>query len=357
MRVALVGLPYSGKSTLFAAVAEAGGSHVHVERPDQEHLAVVKVPDERLAWVEGLFKPKKRVHAELEFVDVPGLDLSDEAGRQRGRAHWAAVRQSAMIVFVVRDFHAADVPAYRGRVDVAADLDDLKAELLFSDLEQTAARIEKLEAALKRPSPDRDAQQHELALMRRLQETLESETPISEAIGSPAEDKLVRAFAFLTLKPAMVVVNCDEDAVPHDAPAAAVGGYPAVHLSAKIEEEIASLPAADRGEFLKAMGIETAARDRLIRSCYEAMHLVSFFTVNDNECRAWTVPAGTDATTAAGEVHTDMARGFIRAEVVAFDDLQAAGDVKAARAAGTYRLEGKDYLVQDGDVIHFRFSV
>jgi len=356
MRVALVGLPYSGKSTLFAAVAEAGGSHVHVERPDQEHLAVVKVPDDRLAWVEGLFKPKKRVHAELEFVDLPGLDLSDEAGRQRGRAHWPAVRNSAMIVFVVRNLHAADVPAYRGRVDVAADLDELKAELLFSDLEQTAARIEKLEAALKKPSPDRDGHERERALMQRLQETLESETPISEAIGSPDEDKLVRAFAFLTLKPALVVVNCDEDAVPHDGPAA-VGGYPAVHLSARIEEEIASLDPADRGEFLEAMGIETAARDRLIRSCYEAMRLVSFFTVNDNECRAWTVPADTDAVTAAGEVHTDMARGFIRAEVVAFEALKAAGDVKTARSAGTYRLEGKDYLVQDGDLIHFRFSV
>ncbi len=357
MRVALAGPSFSGKSTLFAAVAEAGGSHVHLERADQEHLAVVKVPDERLDWLEQLCKPKKKVYAELEFLDVPGLDLSTEAGRQRARTHWLAVRQSDMIVFVLRTFTDESVPPYRDRIDPAADLEELRSELLFSDLEQVANRIEKLQAALKKPSPDRDRNARELELMERMQAALEEEKPLTEAVTGEAAEKMVRAFSFLTLKPVLVVLNCDEDAIG-SAEGEQIGGYDALRLSAKIEEEIATLDESERGEFLEAMGISSPARDRLIRSCYEAMSLVSFFTAADEkEARAWTVPAGTDAVTAAGAVHTDMARGFIRAEVIAFEDLRAAGDPKAARAAGKYHLEGKDYVVQDGDEILFRFNV
>jgi len=356
MRVAMVGLPFSGKSTLFAAVAEAGGSQVHLERADQEHLVVAKVPDERLDWIEQHYKPKKRVNAELEFLDVPGLDLSTETARQRARAHWPAVRQSEAIVFVVREFQSDSVPPYRDRVDVTADLEELRTEMLFSDLEQVVARIEKLQARLKRPSLEREQDARELELMQRLRETLEAEKPLSEAVANEAEEKMIRAFAFLTLKPAVVVVNYDEQANPADRPEQ-IAGCKAVHLSAKIEEEIAALAEDDRGEFLEAMGITEPARDRLIRSCYQAMNLVSFFTVNQNECRAWPVPVGTDALTAAGEIHTDMARGFIRAEVIAFEELRTTGDAKSARAAGKFRLEGKSYVVQDGDVIQFRFNV
>ena len=356
MRAALIGPPYSGKSTLFAAVAEAGGSHVHLERPDTEHLAVVKVPDERLEWLGELHKPQKLTYAELELLDVPGLDLTDQASRQRSRGHWAAVRQSDMIVIVLRDFHDDSVPPYRGRVDPAADLEELRSELLFSDLEQVAARIQKLKAALRKRTPDHEQNARELELMERMQQALEEEKPLTEAVADEAEEKMVRAFAFLTLKPALVVLNCDEDA------AAAGGsegfrGYPAIRLSARIEEEIAALDPSERGEFMEAMGISTPAAERLIRACYEAMNLLSFFTAVGKEVRAWTVPAGTNAVAAAGEVHTDMARGFIRAEVIAFEDLRAAGDEKRARAAGKYRLEGKGYVVQDGDDIVFRFSV
>ena len=365
MRAALIGPPMSGKSTLFAAVAEAGGSAVHLDRPDTEHLAVVKVPDERLEWLFELFQPKKCVHAEIELLDVPGLDLTDEAARQRSRMHWPAVRQSDVLVLVLRDFHDDSTPPYRDRVDVAADLDELTAEMLFSDLEQVAARIHKLQAQLKKPTPEREADARELALMERMQEALENERPLTEAVANEAEEKMVRAFAFLTLKPAVVVVNCDEDAkkgsgvfCPEGPPGASHKRLPTpFSLSAKIEEEIAALPPADRGEFLADLGIETPAADRLVRSCYEAMHLVSFFTHGDKEAHAWSVPAGTTALEAAGEIHTDMARGFIRAEVVAYDDLRAAGDEKGARASGKYRLEGKTYEVSDGDVIHFRFNV
>jgi len=356
MRVALVGPPQSGKSVLFAAVAEAGGSHVDISRADQAHLAVVKVPDERVAWLAELEGSKKATCAELEFLDVPGFDLSDEPGRARARAYWPAIRQSDMLIFVVRGFDAPGVGAYRGRVDAAADVAELLAEMVFADLDQVTGRIEKLTAAVRKPTADRDAQQRELDLMRRLAAALEAETPMGDAVSGETEAKLIRSFAFLSLKPALAVLNCSEDAVAQAGPAK-LASLPCVQLSARIEEEIAELPPADRAEFLAEMGIKDSARNVLIRACYEQMNLVSFLTTGPVESRAWTVPAGTDALAAAGLVHTDMARGFIRAETVAFDDLRAAGDMKRARAAGKVRLEGKTHIVQDGDVIHFRFNV
>ena len=356
MRVALVGPPQSGKSVLFAAVAEAGGSHVDITRPDQSHLAVVKVPDERVPWLAELAGSKKHTCAELEFLDVPGFDLSDEHGRARARAHWPAIRQSDMLVFVVRGFDAPSVGAYRGRVDPAADVQELLAEMLFADLDQVTGRIEKLTAALGKPTGDRDEKRRELELMKHLAEALEADRPIADAVAGETEAKLIRNFAFLSQKPVLAVLNCSEDVLAQ-APPDELASVPCVRLSARIEEEIASLAPEDRPEFLAEMGIDTPARDVLIRACYRRMNLVSFLTTGDVETRAWTVPAGTDALAAAAAVHTDMARGFIRAETVAFDDLHAAGSIKGARSAGKVRLEGKGYLVQDGDVIHFRFNV
>ena len=357
MRAALVGSPQSGKSTLFAAVAEAGGSGVHMDRPDQEHLAVVKVPDERLDWLDELYKPKKKVHAEIEFLDVPGLDLSTDAGRRHARTRWPAVRQSDVIVLVLRDFQNDSVPPYRNRIDPAGDLEEIRSEMLFSDLEQVAARIEKLKVAVRKPTPEQSKNIRELELMERMQEALENEKPLTEAISGADEAKMVRAFAFQTLKPVVVVLNSDEDTVAEATGIEEFAGSPAIRLSAKIEGEIAALPPADRGEFMEAMGITALARDRLVRQCYEATNLITFFTVGDDECRGWSIPSGTDAVTAAGKIHSDISRGFIRAEIISYDDLKTFGDEKKARAAGKFRLEGKNYTVRDGDVIEFRFNV
>lgn len=357
MRVALIGPTQSGKSTLFAAIAEAGGSHVDLSRPDQAHLAVVKVPDERLEWLGELYQPRKVTPSELEFLDLPGMDLSDAAGRSRAQAHWPAMRQSDMLTFVVRGFEDPTVPPYRGRVDPEADLDELRTEMLFADLEQVTARVEKLETAVRKPTARREEQQRELELMRRLQETLEAERPVSEAVSGAAEAKLIRSFAFLSQKPTLAALNCDEDRAAEPGPDE-LGSLPCLQLSAKIEEELALLEPDERQEFLADLGLERPARDRLIRACYERLNLVTFLTAGGkDEARAWSVPAGTDAVTAAGEIHTDIARGFIRAETVAFEDLRAAGDMKTARAEGKVRLEGKNYIVQDGDVITFRFNV
>jgi len=356
MRVALIGPPCSGKSTLFAAVAEAGGSHVDLSRPDQAHLAVVKVPDDRLTWLAEQYAPKKVTPAELTFVDLPGFDLADEAGRNRARTHWQEMRNSDMLVLVVRDFEDASVPAYRGRVDADGDIAELLAEMLFADLEQVTTRIERLEAALRKPTAQRDEQKRELALMKRLVEALEAEQRIGTVQTTEAESKLLRSFAFLSEKPALVLLNHGEDDLG-EGPPGRREGLECLMLSAKIEEEIAQLPADQRAEFLADLGVAESARDRLIHACYQQLRLASFLTISENECRAWTIPAGTDAVTAAEEIHTDIARGFIRAETVSHEELKSAGSMKAARAAGKVRLEGKGYVVQDGDVINFRFNV
>ena len=352
MRVALVGPPQSGKSTLFAAIAEAGGSHVDVSRPDQPHLAVVKVPDSRVDWLADQYVTTKRVYAELEFLDLPGFDLSDSSGRTRSKTHWPSMRQSDMILFVVRIFTDETTAAYRDRCDPAADVAELRDEMLFADLEQVTARIEKLEQAIKKPTPKRDEQQRELALMQKLREALENEQPVADVITNDTDDKLIRSFGLLSRKPTLTVINCDEDQL-----AVAPEADDMVRLSARIEREIAELDLEDRELFLADLGIEEVAKDRLIRACYLRVDLVSFLTHGDDECRAWTIPAGTDAVTAAGKIHSDIARGFIRAETVAFEDLRAASNEKGARAAGKIRLEGKTYIVQDGDVINFRFNV
>ena len=356
MRVALTGPMQSGKSTLFTAVAAAGGSNVDLSRPDQPHLAVVKVPDVRLDWLSDFYHPKKYTPAELEFVDFPGFDLSDEAGRERAKAHWAAMRQADMLVFVVRAFKSDSVSAYRNRVDPLADLRELMAEMIFADLDQVMTRIGKLDAAIKKPTAHREEQQRELDLMKRLQNALESEQRVSSALASDAETKLVRSFAFLSEKPMLVVLNCSEDELSAKSDET-IESLPCLKLSAKIEAEISQLEPSERAEFMADLGLGESARDRLIRACYTRMNLVSFLTVGEDEVRAWTIPAGADAVTAAAEIHSDIARGFIRAETVSFEDLRATGDMKAAKAAGKMRLEGKNYVVRDGDVINFRFNV
>ena len=193
--------------------------------------------------------------------------------------------------------------------------------------------------------------------MKRLAEALEAERPVAEAVHTDWEAKLLRSFAFLSLKPMLAVLNCSEKTMAQPEPQA-VGSLPCLRLSAKIEEELARLAPDERAEFLADLNLSAPARNRLVRACFQRMGLVSFFTTDGDECRAWTVPSGTDAVTAAGQIHTDMARGFIRAEIISYDDLRACdGSMKAARAAGKVRLEGKTHEIRDGNVIHFRFNV
>jgi GTP-binding protein YchF len=357
MQVALIGLAQSGKSTLFSAVTE-GQVHTRAGASHQADRAVVTVPDERLEKLAEVMQPKKVTHATIELLDFPGLSFADEPGRHEARRIVAQGRQVDMLVWVIRGFHNDSVAAYRDRVDPAKDLEELKNELLLADLELVANRIEKLRASITKPTPHVEQDKRELALMERCHEALENVRNIREVIQSEEEEKLVRSFGFLTLKPILAVVNIDEDDIGKSAllsPEQA--GYEVMSLSAQIESELAVLAPEERQVFLQDMGLEVMAKDRFLQKCYRALQVISFFTFVSGEVRAWTVPSGSTAVEAAGAIHNDIQRGFIRAETVHWEDFVAAGDMKAAKAAGKVRLEGKTYQVQDGDIITFRFNV
>lgn len=354
MRIAFVGPPQSGKTTLFKAVTGQFGEPAYGV---QEHVAVVKVPDARLDFLAALYKPKKYTPATIEVVDIPGFSQVTSQQQAEFRRHIPSLKLCDGLVAVVRAFESPDVVAYRDRIDPKGDLDELYNELIFADLETVANRIDKLEKALTKPTKTHDQEKHELALLQRCRTALESEKPLSEVITNEDERKMVRGFCFLTQMPLVVVVNVSDT----DAASPKLIEYPhasaMIGLCANTEAEIAQLEPADRKAFLDDLGVTDPARDRLIRACYDAMGLISFLTAGEDEVRAWSIHRGQTAVEAAGEIHTDLARGFIKAELVAFPDLQAAGNMKAAKAAGKVRLEGKNYVVHDGDVIEIKFNV
>lgn len=357
MQIALMGLSQSGKSCLFSAITE-GRTHGSAAAAHQVDHEMVKVPDERLAVLTEMYQPKKTTNATIEFLDLPGLSFVDEARRHEARRLIAEARQAALLVLVVCGFSSDSVAAYRNRVDPPADLEELQSEMLLADLELVTNRIEKLEKGKNKPSKTADADKRELALLQKCHEAIENLQPISSVIESEEDEKVLRSFGFLTLKPQLVVLNVSEDAVnePGAISDEAAGGE-VLKLCAPMEAELVALDAEERQAFLEDMGLTEIARDRLIKQCYERLKLISFLTVGEDEVRAWTVPAGCPAVEAAGEIHSDIQRGFIRAEVVAYDDLAAAGDMKTVKAAGKSRLEGKTYPVADGDIINFRFNV
>jgi GTP-binding protein YchF len=353
MNCAILGLPQSGKSTLFAAVSGIKpdtGDVLHHKR------AIVSVPDDRLAVLAKEFRSKKSTYATIEFWDFPGCYLADAHGRDQWRRFLPDVRQADALVIVLRDFGNPAVPPYRDRVDPNADLDELWGELIFADLEAVSNRIERLEKALSKPTPTHDEEKRELAILQQYQQALENTEPISSVLHEGDEQQFA-SFGFLTAKPLVVVQNVAEDRAAEETGPPPAHAQAAVQLSAEVEAEIAELDEQDRSAFLKDLGVQTSARDRLIHACYKAMGYITFFTAKTTEARAWAIPSGLTALDAAGKVHSDLARGFIRAETVAFDDLAAAGDYKSAKAAGKVRLEGKSYVVQDGDVLLIKFSV
>ena len=355
MRFAIIGPPQSGKSTLFSALTGQPPDPAH---SGTERLATIDVPDERLDHLFEVYKPKKKVPAHLEFLDLPGISLDDAHGQVEFRTHMATVRQCYGIVIVVRAFASDSVAAYRDRIDPKADLDELHTELVFADLEQVVNRIHKLEKAVLKPSKTHDEEMRELALMRRTQEALENEKPVSTAIHNEEEQIIATGFGFLTLKPAIVVVNVSEGDAAKPPPFEAAHAEATMAMAAELEAEISQIEDADRAAFLADYGLTEVGRYRFIHTCYKALGLISFLTAGGtNEVRAWTVKKGTTAVEAAGKIHTDLQRGFIRAETVSWPDLKANKDLKGAKNAGKMRLEPKHYVVQDGDVITFRFNV
>ena len=354
MNVALVGHPLSGKSMLFSALTGIGSA---ADYGKTAKVGTVKVPDVRAEWLAELYKPKKITHAGLDFTDLPGLSFASAGEQAQSVKLIGDIRQADMIVLVLRAFDNPVVPAYRDRIDPVADLAELRSEFILCDMQQVSNRIEKLKVQITKPTPQREQHKKELEVMERALKTLEDEQPISSIIHSPDEAKMLRSFGFLTEKPWAVVVNVSEQQEQKGQNIEVPADVAQLELCVSIEQELRQLSEEDRGQFMSELGIEALAADRLITCCYTTLGLVSFLTYGPEECRAWTIPRDMPAIEAAGKIHSDIARGFIRAEVVAFEDLKTAGDFKQAKAAGKVRLESKQYPVQDGDVITFRFNV
>ncbi len=355
MKVALIGLLQSGKSTILSAISGKA-----IPPPGSMAIeAIVSVPDERLDWLTEHYKPKKTTHATIDCLDLPGFSFTDEHGRAAARRLINQIRTVDMLVLVVRAFENPAVPPYRNSTEPARNLAELLTELLLSDLELVTVRIERLEKQLTKPTKIQAHDKAELALQKRLQEAIESEKPISSVIQTKEEVEIIKSLGFLTLKPIAVAVNVGEDQLNEkiDLGDTIDSSVPVTAICAKLEYELSQLDAKSRSEFMTDLGITESAASKFVKSCYQAMGLISFLTIVSDELRAWPIKKGTLALDAAGNVHTDIKRGFIRAETMAFDELKEYGNEKALKAAGKIRLEGKDYIVQDGDIINFRFNV
>jgi len=356
LKVALFGLLQSGKSTIFSGLS---GKAIPPPGSTAIEEAIVPVPDERLDWLTEYYKPKKTTHATIDCLDLPGFNFADEHGRAAARRLINQIRTIDMFVLVVRAFENPAVPPYRGNIDPARDLAELQTELLLSDLELVTTRIERLKKQLHKPTKNHVHDKAELELQKKLQEAIESEKPISTAIETDEQLEMIKSLGFLTLKPMVVAVNTAEDKLDEkfDFSGHIDSSVPVITFCAKLQYELSQLDEKSRAEFMADLGIAESATNKFVNSCYSVLGLISFLTVVSNELRAWPIKKGTAALDAAGKVHTDIKRGFIRAETFSFNDLKELGSEKELKAAGKIRLEGKEYIVQDGDIINFRFNV
>jgi len=364
----LIGLANSGRTTLLNALAGlALETQPYPNTEGEPHRAVVKVPDARLDRLAEIFKPKKIVHADVTSVDLPAPPASSEGrvGTEELPAeHLARLRESDALLHVVRAFDDPSLPHPSGSVDPARDLDQLDLEFILADLAMVDRRLERLGSSGRHGTPaERESNEREEVILRRLKTSLEAGHPIRDAGLSDDEAKAVRGFRFLTEKPVLVLLNVGERdlATAADLVTRIVGAYQhqhamVDHLSARIEMELGELDAPDAATFMEELGIAESGLERVIRLSYRLLGLISFLTAGPDEVRAWPVPAGSTAVDAAGAIHTDLAKGFIRAETVGYDDLLALGSTAEARKAGRLRSEGKTYKVADGDVMEILFS-
>jgi hypothetical protein len=345
VKIGLVGLPGSGKSTVFGALTGIAVQTGYAAKGQKGHLGVVKVPDPRVDALAKLFDPKKTTYAETSFNDLGG-----GTGEGLDRSVLNQMRNVDALCQVLRAFEGdtGDAPVPLG------ELRELETETILADLEVVEQRVERLRKDRSNP--------HELELLERIQAALEEETPVRRLELGAAENKMLSAYALLTQKPLLLVLNVPEEDAASEPPTelleeAKRRDLGLVQLSARVEMDIAQMSAEEQQEFLEAVGLTEPAVDRFIREAYALLDLISMLTVGEDECRAWPIPRNTPAPAAAGKIHSDIERGFICAEVTHWQDLVELGSEAKCRDAGKLRVEGKSYVVQDGDVVHFRFNV
>ena len=357
MKTGIIGLPLVGKTSLFRILTRA-----RVEArsaPNQAHVGIARVPDARVVKLSEAFKPKKITYATIEYVDVGGL----QKDREKNSASLVPLREADALAHVVRLFEDPAVPHEGGSLDALRDIESVEIELMLNDLEQASKRIERVEKDLKKKKET--VLEAELQVLTRCRKALESETPLRELDFKPEELKMLSSFEFLTRKPMLYVLNLGDDEATdidrviekyHLEKLTSKLRTAVVPFCGKIEAELSELPDAEAAEMMRAYGLAESGRDRLIQASYRLLGLISFLTCGEPECRAWTIERGMNAQKAAGAIHSDIERGFIKAEVVNWEDLLKAGGFPVARERAQVRLEGKEYIVQDGDVILFRHS-
>ncbi|MBL1225348.1 redox-regulated ATPase YchF [Enterococcus sp. BWR-S5] len=360
----IVGLPNVGKSTLFNAITKAGAEAANYPFATIDpNVGMVEVPDDRLQRLTELVKPKKTVPTTFEFTDIAGIVKGASKGEGLGNQFLSHIRQVDAICHVVRCFDDENITHVEGRVDPLADIDTINLELVLADLDSINKRYTRVAKIAK--TKDKDAVA-ELAVLEKIKPVLEEGLSARTIEFNDEEKKIVRSLFLLTTKPILYVANVSEDEVSDSdsneyvqqvRTFASNENAEVIVVCARAEEEIAELDEEDKAEFLEALGIEESGLDQLIRAAYDLLGLATYFTAGEQEVRAWTFRKGIKAPQAAGIIHTDFERGFIRAETVSFEDLNTYGNMQAAKEAGKVRLEGKDYIVQDGDVMLFRFNV
>jgi len=360
----IVGLPNVGKSTLFNAITKAGAESANYPFCTIDpNVGIVEVPDDRLQKLTELVKPKKTVPTAFEFTDIAGIVKGASKGEGLGNKFLSHIRQVDAICHVVRCFQDGDITHVSGKVDPIDDIETINLELILADLESIERRIERVGKMARQK--DKDAMR-EFEVLSKLKDAFEANQPARVVEFNEEQEKMVKGLHLLTSKPILYVANVSEDEIA-DADNnenvkrvrefAAAEQAEVIVVCAKIEEEIAELDDEEKAMFLEELEIEESGLDQLIRATYSLLGLATYFTAGEQEVRAWTFKQGMKAPQCAGIIHTDFERGFIRAETVSYEDLLAGGSMTAAREAGKVRLEGKEYIVRDGDVIHFRFNV